>query len=125
MVFSNELARRVADQNIISNALNPGTIKTDLNRHSSAVFSFIVVRLALSLPAFALICARLQSFLQYPLPFGALTQLYVGTSPETRDVTGGWFIPWARPGKKRPDAKDPELGTKLWEWIEAQRKGHL
>ncbi|KAJ6491503.1 NAD-P-binding protein [Mycena vulgaris] len=37
VVFSNELARRYADRGIVSIALHPGNIKTDLSRHSSRV----------------------------------------------------------------------------------------
>ncbi|KAG8873419.1 hypothetical protein FRB97_006737, partial [Tulasnella sp. 331] len=65
IVFSNELARRYASQGISSNSLNPGHLKTDLQRHMSAAQRTV-----------------LGAFL-YPAPMGALTQLYVGTSPDT------------------------------------------
>ncbi|KAG9045159.1 hypothetical protein FS837_006927 [Tulasnella sp. UAMH 9824] len=60
-----------------------------------------------------------------PVEFGALTQLWVGTSPEMIDTNGGYFIPWARVGKIPKGALDSEIGPKLWDWIEEQRKGHL
>lgn len=56
---------------------------------------------------------------------GALTQLWVGTSPETAEMNGGWFIPWARVGKISGPAVDPAKGLELWNWVEEQRKTHL
>lgn len=58
----------------------------------------------------------------YPAPLGALTQLYAGTSPETGDANGEYFIPWARRGKATALTGDPETGKKLWEWCEEQVK---
>ncbi|KAG8957331.1 hypothetical protein FRC00_004133, partial [Tulasnella sp. 408] len=81
LAFSNELARRYADQGITSNALNP-------------------------------------------VERGPLTSLYVGTSPETKDANGGWFIPFARESPHYGYTKNPEIEAKLWNWIEEKRKGH-
>ncbi len=61
----------------------------------------------------------------FPAPMGALTQLWVGTSPETVDFNGKWFIPWAREGKFLGPKNEEEMGPKLWEWVEEQRKNHL
>ncbi|KAG8988878.1 hypothetical protein FRB90_002509 [Tulasnella sp. 427] len=106
VLFSNELARRYADQGIISNALNPGNLKTELQRHTSWIQNLL-----------------LQPIL-YPASYGALTQLWVGIAPEAINYNGAWFIPWARPGKIQAAARDQERGSKLWDWIEEQRKGH-
>jgi len=107
VVFSNELARRFADQGIISNALNPGNLETELQRHAGWVFHFFI------------------DWTLYPAPFGALTQLWAATSPEAATYNGAWFIPWARVGKIGAAAKNSELGTRLWDWIEEQRKSHV
>lgn len=57
--------------------------------------------------------------------YGSYTQLYAGTSSETANITGKWFVPWAReapfPGPPYTDAE----GKKLWEWVEAQRQRFL
>jgi len=58
----------------------------------------------------------------YPGQKGALTPLYVGTSPEVVNVNGGYFIPWARRGIMANATKDPRAGDRLWNWIEEQRK---
>ncbi|KAG8987306.1 hypothetical protein FRB94_001991 [Tulasnella sp. JGI-2019a] len=106
VVFSNELARRYASQGIISNSLNPGHLKTDLQRHMSSVQRTVL------------------GALLYPAPMGALTQLYVGTSPETANNSGDFFVPWARLGKLTGPSADPEMGRRLWDWIEEQRRNH-
>lgn len=107
VLFSNELARRYADQGIVSNSLNPGNLRTELQRYTNWFQNLM-----------------LQPIL-YPAPYGALTQLWVGTSPEAGNYNGAWFIPWARPGKIHAATRNQELGIKLWDWIEEQRKGHL
>ncbi|KAG9045160.1 hypothetical protein FS837_006928 [Tulasnella sp. UAMH 9824] len=107
IVFSNELAKRYGSQGIISHSLMPGAVKTDLQRHAPS--------LLLGLLGWTL----------HPVELGALTQLWAGTSPEAVDPNGGYFIPWARVGKMPKGALDSEVGPKLWNWIEEQRKGHL
>ncbi|KIO33502.1 hypothetical protein M407DRAFT_17754 [Tulasnella calospora MUT 4182] len=105
--FSNELARRYAEHGIVSNAANPGSIRTDLQRH---------------LPSFAR--TIIYTLFSKPAPMGALTQLYAATSPETANATGKWFVPWAREWPHSDQTRDPEVESKLWDWIQEQRKGH-
>ncbi|KAG8929605.1 hypothetical protein FRC01_004065 [Tulasnella sp. 417] len=107
VVFSNELAKRYASQGIISHSLHPGVIKTDLQRHAPSLL------------------LRLFGWTLGAVELGALTQLWAGTSPETINTNGSYFIPWARVGKMPKGALDSEVGPKLWDWIEEQRKGHL
>ncbi|PCH39964.1 NAD(P)-binding protein [Wolfiporia cocos MD-104 SS10] len=102
VVFAAELARRYGEQELVSIAVNPGNIRSDLNRDASAVQKF------------------LSRILFYPTEKGALTQLFAGTAPEAESMNGKYLIPWARVGEARPDALDPELGKKLWEWMEEQ-----
>ncbi|KAG8875925.1 hypothetical protein FRB97_004631 [Tulasnella sp. 331] len=107
LAFSNELARRYADHGIISNAVNPGNLKTELGRYASPLrqwFSSV--------------------FVQYSPDMGALTQLMVGTSPKAADANGGWFIPWARQYYHEGETQNHEVEVKLWDWIAEQRKGH-
>ncbi|KAG8998200.1 hypothetical protein FRB94_007171 [Tulasnella sp. JGI-2019a] len=107
VAFSNEFARRYADHGITSNAVNPGNLKTELGRYASPLQKWFSA-----------------TFVQYPAPLGAVTQLMVGTSHQTANVNGGWFIPWARPYNHERETHNPELEAKLWDWIEEQRKGH-
>ncbi|QRV81921.1 short chain dehydrogenase [Ceratobasidium sp. AG-Ba] len=106
VAFSNELARRYASQGIISVSLHPGGIETELQRH-----------LTLGTIAQAILNTML-----WPAPYGALTSLYVGTTPEGDKFSGQYYIPWARHSKSRADTQDEELGKKLWAWLEEQAK---
>ena len=44
IVFANELARRYAEQGIVSMAVNPGVIQSDLQRSSPKLFGILLVR---------------------------------------------------------------------------------
>ncbi|KAG6915146.1 hypothetical protein DXG01_013041 [Tephrocybe rancida] len=102
VVFSNELARRYGDQGIVSTALNPGNIRTDLQRHIPSFFDTIL------------------DWSLYPAPYGALTQLYAGTSAAGAELNGKYLIPWARVGRAISATDDPELWKQLREWSEEQ-----
>ncbi|KDR82950.1 hypothetical protein GALMADRAFT_238644 [Galerina marginata CBS 339.88] len=102
VLFSNELARRYGDQGIVSTSLNPGNLRSDLQRHLTGF------------------TARFTDLLLYPVAFGALTQLYAGTSPDGVEMNGKYLIPWARIGKANPAAMDTKLAGELWKWMEEQ-----
>ncbi|TFL05015.1 hypothetical protein BDV98DRAFT_610706 [Pterulicium gracile] len=104
-VFSRELAKRYGDQGIVSTALNPGNLRTELQRHSSSPIEQLMFRL---------VC--------YEPHYGALTQLWAGTAEETVKYNGDFLIPWARLGAVKPKAKDEKLGADLWTWLEEQVK---
>jgi len=70
IVFATELARRYGDQGIVSTSLHPGGLKSELNRHMSRIER-----------------ALMNTFLQ-DVSYGALTQLWAGTSPEGKDLNG-------------------------------------
>ncbi|KAG6830698.1 hypothetical protein H0H92_015174 [Tricholoma furcatifolium] len=105
VVVSNELVRRYGDQGLICTSVNPGNLKTNLNRHAN-IFEGALIAL----------------FQIYPAELGAITQLWAGTAPETEELNGKFLIPWARVGSPRPETLDPCLGKKLWDWLEEQVK---
>jgi len=107
VVFSNELASRYGAQGLASTSLNPGGIRTDLQRHLTGVSAWVISKILHDLE-----------------PYGALTQLYAGTAPEAKGLNGKYLIPWARVGEARKDTEDPEQRKKLWELIE-QEAGKL
>ncbi|KDQ12680.1 hypothetical protein BOTBODRAFT_56500 [Botryobasidium botryosum FD-172 SS1] len=94
-VFAQELARKYGKEGIVSTSVHPGNISTDVTRNYSSINQSI---------------------------FGALTQLWAGTSPEGADFNGKYLIPWARIGTIPRGADDPALGEKLWDWMEEQVK---
>ncbi|PFH54116.1 hypothetical protein AMATHDRAFT_73111 [Amanita thiersii Skay4041] len=104
LVYATELARRYGDQGIISIAVNPGNIRTDLVRNLPGFLQFIGF------------------YACYPVSMGALTQLYAATSKEAEHLNGKFLVPWARVADPKPAALDPQLGRDLWEWCEEQVK---
>lgn len=104
-IFALELARRYGDKGIVSISLNPGNLKTDLDRHAKWLNSIV-----------------LWFLLIWPATWGAWTSLWAGTSPENEDANGKFMVPWCREGAMTKVVRDPESGEKLWVWMEDQVK---
>ncbi|TFY74669.1 hypothetical protein EWM64_g9343 [Hericium alpestre] len=100
VVFARELGRRYGDRGIVSTSVNPGNIVSELQRHMNPVLRWIAHKFI------------------YPTPYGALNQLWAGTSPETADFNGKFIIPWTRVGECRRETNDPEIGRRLWAQLE-------
>jgi len=100
--FSNELARRYGDLGIVSTSLNPGNLKTDLLRHLSKLENWLL------------------DLVLQPVSYGALTQLWAGTSSQGVDLNGKYLIPWARVGKPNSAVENIKLQQDLWDWFEEQ-----
>ena len=68
----------------------------------------------------------LQRIVYKPVAYGALTQLYAGTSPNiTADKSGSYLVPLAKFTNKLPHEKgnDEELQERVWEWnMQAMQK---
>ncbi|KAF9461953.1 NAD-P-binding protein [Collybia nuda] len=105
VAWTQELVRRYGDKNILCLALNPGNVRSGLQRHQSALLLFFV-----------------KMVLNPVDPYGPLTQLYGGTSPDCLHKDGAFLIPWAREGLIPPGTTDPALGAKLWEYLENEVK---
>lgn len=104
IVVSKEFARRYGEQGIVFTSVNPGNLKTNLNRHVTSLFKKMILS-----------CIQL-----YPAELGAVTQLWAATAPETAELNGKFLIPWARIGLPRHETEDPQLGKDLWDWLEEQ-----
>ncbi|KLO08994.1 NAD-binding protein [Schizopora paradoxa] len=102
-LVSTELARRYAAEGIVSISVNPGNISSDLQRNITS-FAF----------------RTLNKIMLHPTPFGAITQLYAGTSPEAGELNGKFLIPWARLGQHSKDCNNPESAQRVWEYLESQ-----
>ncbi|KAK7008517.1 NAD(P)-binding protein [Favolaschia claudopus] len=102
VVFSSECAKRYGSDGIVSTALHPGMLTTDIGRH------------------FSPLKRRFIHALCHSPPWGAITQLWAGTAPEAASANGKYLIPWARIGSPHPSTLDPEIGVKLWQWLEDQ-----
>jgi NAD(P)-dependent dehydrogenase (short-subunit alcohol dehydrogenase family) len=102
-LFAKELARRFAGTNKTANAVHPGVIRTNLQRHMSAPLSALLAAfgpLALKTPA-----------------EGAATQVYVATNPALAGVSGRYFAD-SNLATPRADADDEALARRLWETSE-------
>ncbi|KAH9037554.1 NAD(P)-binding protein [Lactarius hengduanensis] len=103
VVVARELARRYGDK-IVSTSLNPGNTRTVLER---------------DMPGWQ---RTILTWITYPVSYGALTQLHCATAPSAADANGKFFIPWARLDKPNKTALDPQVGEKLWSWLENETK---
>ncbi len=103
VLFTKQLAKRLANTNKTANALHPGVIPTNLGRHMSP---FARAGLAVGKP-----------FFLKTIPQGAATQVYVAIHPEAAGVSGNYFID-CNPGSPSPFAEDTSLAEKLWDMSE-------
>jgi NAD(P)-dependent dehydrogenase (short-subunit alcohol dehydrogenase family) len=100
LLFAKQLARRFAGSGRTANAVHPGVIVTNLQRHLSPVVSAV-----LSLAGPVALKSRAQ---------GAATQVYVATNPSLDGVSGEYFANCNR-AEPRKDANDPVLAQRLWD----------
>ncbi|KAF8601527.1 NAD(P)-binding protein [Ceratobasidium sp. AG-I] len=106
IAFSAELARRYGPQGIISTSLHPGAVRNTWHDSLTGIWAWLV------------------NLTTRPTAWGALTQLYAGTSPEGVGFSGKYLIAWGRLSTPRPGTLDEGSGKKLWTWLEEQAKLH-
>jgi retinol dehydrogenase 12 len=109
VLFTHGLQKRVGDD-IFVNTCHPGIVKSDLGRT------------ALHGTMFGIMCMILNPIMEQPVEYGALTQLYLATSPEieAKGVRGEYYFPCARQSidLMNPKAKDDQLVERLWIYSE-------
>lgn len=95
-----EFASRFGKEGVVSNAWNPGNLRSELQRHQAGVEKFVT------------------SLVVFDTVLGAYTELYAGWSPEAGEEAnaGKYIVPWGRFGKVKPDLEASPEGPKLWEW---------
>jgi len=114
LYLSKEAAKRWGDKGIISLCLNPGNLKTDLQRHAPGLLNIF-----------------LEWFMLYPAYYGGLTELFAGLSPKIDEgKNGAYVIPWGRFGDEgvRKDIQkgvEEGNGKRLWEWCENECKPYM
>ena len=96
LLFTRELAKRLAGSNVTINAFHPGAVATEIWRETPGLFKSIVLRFMLT-PA-----------------QGADTAIWLATDPALAGVTGKYFVKRREnPGTRA--SRDPELAARLWE----------
>ncbi|XP_062379238.1 retinol dehydrogenase 14a [Sardina pilchardus] len=102
LLFTHELAHRLADTGVTVNALTPGIVRTNLGRH-------IHIPL-LAKPLFNLAS---RAFFKSPQE-GAQTSVYLACSPDVEGVQGRCFAN-CQPQELLPKATDEDIAKKLWD----------
>lgn len=100
VLFTHELARRLAGANITVNALHPGLVATNFFLNNGLLGQ-------LARPILKLISMRPEE--------GAKTSLYLATSPEVEGVTGKYFDHHQREVPASKAASDRAAQLRLWQ----------
>lgn len=107
VVYTNELARRLAGSGVTANSLHPGVVATGFGKNNGGLYGLLM---RLGAP-----------FLISPEQ-GASTSIYLASSPEVEGVSGRYFVK-CRESAVNPQAKDAELARRLIEVSERLTTG--
>ncbi|KAH7321293.1 retinol dehydrogenase [Stachybotrys elegans] len=106
LIHAAEFQRRYPDSGVVSTSMNPGLLKTGLQRHFSPMQKFQIKLIA------------------RPAKFGAYTELFAGLDPSVTEEDK-WITPFGHREAPRQDIIEPEQCRKYWEWCEEQVKPYL
>ncbi len=97
ILWTRELARRLADSQVTANAVHPGAVRSNLG--NPAAWQKAIVS------AFMVSAER-----------GAATSVFLATDPSVAGITGGYWAKSVRADAKlSPLARDDELAARLWD----------
>jgi retinol dehydrogenase-12 len=99
ILFTYELARRLAGSGVTANALHPG---------------FVGSRFATNNGLLAKIGMQVARIIAISPEEGAQTSIYLASSPEVKGVTGKYFVK-GQPVRSDPASYDEETARRLWE----------
>ena len=100
VMFTYELARRLAGTGVTANVLHPGVVNSGFGAEDpSRIFKFLV-------PLW-------RPFMKTPQQ-GATTSIYLASSPEVEGVTGGYFAN-GRPRTANKASHDGAAAARLWQ----------
>ncbi len=100
ILFSNELARRLASSHVTSNALTPGMVATEIWKKINRFLTPFIYPI-------------ISSMAQTPLQ-GAQTSIYLASSPEVEGLTGQYYAN-KLPAQSSPASQDENTARHLWE----------
>src|SRR5262249_45875222 len=98
IVFTYELARRLAGSGVTANCLHPGVIGSNFGSAGP-----VMIRLAMKLG---------RPFMKSPAR-GADTVIYLASSPEVEGVSGKYFVN-RRQARSNKESYDPAVAARLW-----------
>ncbi|KAF2821679.1 NAD(P)-binding protein [Ophiobolus disseminans] len=98
-----EFGRQYKADGVVSISLNPGNLRSDLQRH---------------MPVWQ---SSLLWLMTYPPVKGAYTELFAGLAPEAAMLKEGeWVVPWGRIVPLRKDFAESKTAREFWEWSEKE-----
>jgi len=97
ILFTRELARRLAGRGVTANSFTPGFVATRFGDESGLYSVFI----------------RIAKLFAETAEKGAETLVYLASSPEVATVSGEFFQN-CRPGKQTADARNDDFAKRLW-----------
>src|SRR5262249_32017141 len=99
ILFTRELARRLADTGVTANCLHPGFVATGRGQRNAGIFGLVV---------------RWCMLRAGPPGPGAETIVHLASSPDVAAVTGGYFVPVGRQAEPSLAARDDLAARRLW-----------
>jgi NAD(P)-dependent dehydrogenase (short-subunit alcohol dehydrogenase family) len=109
VLFTAELARRLAGTGVTANCFHPGFVGTAFNHNNGPVMN-LAMRVA-------------HLFARRPEQ-GAETLIWLAESPEVSDVSGAYFVD-KRQVRPSPAARDADAARRLWALSEQQTAGRV
>jgi NAD(P)-dependent dehydrogenase (short-subunit alcohol dehydrogenase family) len=99
ILFTRELAKRWRDTGVTVNCLHPGFVATSFGNQSGGAFSRVI---------------RIAKWFAISPEKGARTIVYLASSGEVANATGGYFYK-CKPAEPTKEAQDDESAKRLWE----------
>jgi retinol dehydrogenase 12 len=98
VLFTYELARRLAGTRITANCLHPGVIASNFGRNTPGIFNVAI---------------RIAAPFMMSSEAGAATSIHVAAAAEVAGVTGTYFEK-SRPSRSSRASQDPVVAARLW-----------
>ena len=99
ILFTRELARRLAGTGVTANCLHPGFVATRFGNQSGGILPFVI--------------GAAKTFALTPEQ-GAETIVYLASSPDVSDVSGGYFVK-SKPATPTREAQNEADAKRLWD----------
>jgi NAD(P)-dependent dehydrogenase (short-subunit alcohol dehydrogenase family) len=99
ILFTRELARRLAGTEVTANCLHPGFVRTSLGQNNGGLMGYLI---------------KLAMLLAGNPEKGADTIVYLSTAPQLATESGGYYYD-CHPHSPSPAARDDTSARRLWE----------